>query len=289
MFWLIDLLKGLRINNCMKTLTLVPIGGLANRFYAITSAIAFCQDYGVKLKVIWFKDKGMGADFHSLFELSEDVDKLNVEVIDAKWYHYIYDRPRKRNLWLPWLWQQAIFDQILLEKDAYNKEVTCFQKLLKKNNSYLVAFYSIYTKMGMLQFIYPKMCIREKIEYYKSLFDENLIGIHIRRTDNVLSINKSPLDLYIKSMSESIKNDMDVKFYVASDSKEEKEKLKGVFGDKIYCLDCVSNRNSLEGIIDAIIELYLLSSTKKIYGSFASTYSTLAANISNIECHIISI
>ena len=134
----------------MKTLTLVPIGGLANRFYAITSAIAFCKDYNVKLKVIWFKDKGMGADFHSLFELSEEVDKSNVEIIDAKWYHYIYDRPRKRNLWLPWLWQQVIFDQILLEKDAYNKEITCFQKLQNKNKSYLVAFYPVYTKPSML-------------------------------------------------------------------------------------------------------------------------------------------
>ena len=60
----------------MKRLTLIPIGGLANRFNAITSAIAFCRDYHIKLRVIWFKDKGMGANFHDLFELSEDVDKL---------------------------------------------------------------------------------------------------------------------------------------------------------------------------------------------------------------------
>lgn len=273
----------------MKTLTLVPIGGLANRFYAITSAIAFCKDYNVKLKVIWFKDKGMGADFHSLFELSEEVDKSNVEIIDAKWYHYIYDRPRKRNLWLPWLWQQVIFDQILLEKDAYNKEITCFQKLQNKNKSYLVAFYPVYTKPSMLYLVSPKLYIREKIEYYKSLFGENVIGVHIRRTDNVLSINKSPLYLYIKVMAEAVKNDPNVKFYVASDSKEEKERLKQIFCDKVYSLNCVSNRNSKEGIVDAIIELYLLSSTIKIYGSYASTYSTLAANISNIECHILSI
>ena len=48
----------------MKRLTLIPIGGLANRFNAITSAIAFCRDYHIKLRVIWFKDKGMGANFH---------------------------------------------------------------------------------------------------------------------------------------------------------------------------------------------------------------------------------
>ena len=40
----------------MKVLVLVPIGGLANRFYAISSAISFCQMYGIRLHVIWFKD-----------------------------------------------------------------------------------------------------------------------------------------------------------------------------------------------------------------------------------------
>ena len=79
----------------MKSLTLVPIGGLANRFYAITSAIAFCRDHDITLRVIWFKDKGMGADFHSLFELSETVDKHKVEIVDAKWFHYLYDLGRK--------------------------------------------------------------------------------------------------------------------------------------------------------------------------------------------------
>ncbi|WP_293709241.1 hypothetical protein [uncultured Parabacteroides sp.] len=273
----------------MKTLTLVPIGGLANRFYAITSAIAFCKDYNVRLKVIWFKDKGMGADFHSLFELSEDVDTANVEIIDAKWYHYVYDRPRKRNFWLPLLWQRVIFDQILLEKDAYNEEISCFQKLKKGGNSYLVAFYPIYSKENMLCYLRPKLYIRRKIEHLKSSFGKNVIGVHIRRTDNALSIGKSPLDLYIDSMYKSIEDNPDVKFYVASDSKEEKEKLKKIFFDRIYFLDCVQKRDSLEGITDAIIELYLLSSTKKIYGSFASTYSTLAADISKIDCTILSV
>ena len=38
-----------------STITFIPIGGLANRFFAITSAIAFCQDHNVKLQVIWLR------------------------------------------------------------------------------------------------------------------------------------------------------------------------------------------------------------------------------------------
>ena len=100
----------------MKRLTLIPIGGLANRFNAITSAIAFCRDYHIKLRVIWFKDKGMGANFHDLFELSEDVDKSMVEIIDAKWFHYIYDRPRRRNFWIPYIFQTKMFKKKAMKK-----------------------------------------------------------------------------------------------------------------------------------------------------------------------------
>ena len=81
----------------MKVLVLVPIGGLANRFYAISSAISFCQMYGIRLPVIWFKDWGMGADFHSLLDLAPILS--NIKVVDAHWQDYIYDRPRKRNFW----------------------------------------------------------------------------------------------------------------------------------------------------------------------------------------------
>ena len=66
----------------MKVLVLVPIGGLANRFYAISSAISFCQMYGIRLHVIWFKDWGMGADFHSLLDLAPILS--NIKVVDGK-------------------------------------------------------------------------------------------------------------------------------------------------------------------------------------------------------------
>lgn len=98
----------------MKVLVLVPIGGLANRFYAISSAISFCQMYGIRLHVIWFKDWGMGADFHSLLDLAPILS--NIKVVDAHWQDYIYDRPRKRNFWLPYLYQKVAFPERFYEK-----------------------------------------------------------------------------------------------------------------------------------------------------------------------------
>ena len=62
----------------MDKLTLIPIGGLANRIYAITSAIAYCQAHSIPLKIVWFKDWGMGADFHSLFKLSPAIKDVEI-------------------------------------------------------------------------------------------------------------------------------------------------------------------------------------------------------------------
>lgn len=103
-------------------MTLVPIGGLANRMLAITSAIHFCLQHKVQLRIVWFRDWGMGADFHDLFELAPDMG--NVEVIDAKWYHYIYDRPRKRNLWLPYLYQKFAFGYRAYENLIYKDGIS---------------------------------------------------------------------------------------------------------------------------------------------------------------------
>jgi len=65
----------------MKQLTLVPEGGLGNRMYAVTSAIAFAKEHNVRLNIIWFKDKGMGAGFYDLFTLSPEIE--NIEIKEA--------------------------------------------------------------------------------------------------------------------------------------------------------------------------------------------------------------
>ena len=41
-------------------ITFIPLGGLANRYYAIISILSFCLDHNVKLRIMWFKDWGMG-------------------------------------------------------------------------------------------------------------------------------------------------------------------------------------------------------------------------------------
>ncbi|MBE6300538.1 MAG: hypothetical protein E7085_01600 [Parabacteroides distasonis] len=274
-----------------STITFVPIGGLANRVLAITSAIAFCQDYQVKLRILWFKDWGMGADFHSIMEFSQSFK--DIEIIDANWKYYIYDRPRKRNFWIPKLWQKFIFDKRFYDEDMFSSfSVKQLIDVVKKYKSvYLVHCSDFYKKDNILQYLKPTSKVLKLIEERRIQLglDENMIGIHIRRTDHIQSIQESPLSLFFDVINKEMLNNSTVRFYVASDDLGEKLRLKNVYGDRIVTLLDKVTRDNEQGILDAIVELYTLASMKKIYGSSNSTYSILAAQLSNIDLEILSI
>lgn len=268
-----------------KTYTLIPIGGLANRFYAITSAIAFCRDQQAELRVIWFKDWGMGADFHSLFTCSKQVS--GVEIIDARLSDFRFERPRRKNLWIPTLFQQASFDIRLYEQDVYDLGEQFVDTLKDAQRGYFVQFRPFYKKGGTISDLRPVRPLQERISERINDFAPHTVGVHIRRSDNAGAIQKSPLDLFIEKMRIEIDSDPLVHFYIASDSLEEKRKLKNIFGERIITVLDEVRRDTQEGIEEAVVELYALSHTSRIYGSHESSYSTLAALISNIELQVL--
>ena len=79
------------------------------------------------------------------------------------------------------------------------------------------------------------------------------------------------------------KNEPDALFYLASDDAETIAHFRNRFGDAIRTYDKTFGRTSVQGMQDAVVEMWLLSRTKKIYGSFFSSYSGMAAKIGNIE------
>jgi hypothetical protein len=273
-------------------ITFIPLGGLANRYYAIISILSFCLDHNVKLRIMWFKDWGMGADFKSIFEYTSKND--HIKIVDAGWCDYLYDRPRKRNFWIPALFQRAIFTERIYEEDVFNERfsVDRLREAVELGKSiYLVHCNLFYTKDGMFQLLSPTNYIKELIEERKNLLniDNNMIGIHIRRTDHIDSILNSPLSLFISKIKEEIERNSSVRFYVASDDLGEKVKLKNLFGDRIVSIFEKVSRDNIKGIQDALVELYTLSSMSKIYGSCKSTFSQLAADLSGKQLEILTV
>lgn len=134
----------------------------------------------------------------------------------------------------------------------------------------------------------PLPNIQERIDSILEEWDiENVVGVHIRRSDNVNAIAYSPIELFERRINAEIKSNADVKFFLASDDAEVKEYLANKFHDRILTLD-VAERSAENGVHDAVVDLFLLASTSKIYGSYWSSFSEVAAHIGKKPLEVLS-
>ncbi len=272
-------------------ITLIPVGGLANRMKAIDSAIALAEETRNALKVIWFKDQGLNCSFQELFQPILPQETY-ISVKEACLTDLlINDRPRKKNLYLPWLFQKLRFDKVLYEQETtrmfYNH--FDFAAWCRQQNVYIASCVYFHTSTHKLPFTVfrPTLQLQKKIENVTADFYPNTIGVHIRRTDNIVSIQESPTELFIQRMQEEINRQPDTRFYLATDSEQDKQRLVETFGSHLITSPHKADRNSREGIENALVEMYALSHTRHILGSAKSSYSETAAQLGHITCEII--
>ncbi len=272
------------------TITLVPVGGLANRMKAMDAAYHLAKDCGSKLKVIWFKDKGLNCRFDQLFQ--HPTDSI-ITIREATFFDLLLeDRPRKKNFFLPWLPEHLKYDACIYERQATQLFYNHFDYAAwaKNRRVYLAScvYFHPQPEEKLFKLFQPIDSLQQEIVKRCADFNEHTIGIHIRRTDNIASITQSPTELFIKQMEEIVEHQPDTTFYLATDSEEEKQKLKQVFGERISMSGHAAERNSLQGMQDALVELYTLSRTSRIIGSMQSSYSETAAQIGRIQCEFIN-
>ena len=248
------------ISNAMNTgkLLFVPSGGLANRMRAMASAWQLAANTGVKVETIWFCDWALNAPFHSIFE---PIDNVEMVAREAKaWELLTLDRPRERNFRIPLLYQRLRFAQRIdewqvtpLKNQGFN-----FNEWARGKNSYM------------------------------SCYQAHTIGVHIRRTDNKESIERSPLSLFVDAARREIDQHDDTRIFLATDDEATKTALKAEFGNRIITSPKPAARNSIAGIRGGVAELWMLASTTTIYGSAGSSYSVMAAKIGDNNLEILS-
>jgi len=258
---------------------LVPVGGLANRMRAIASAILLSQRFHRTLEVIWFKDQALNATFSSMFE---SISLPNIEIRDAVFSDYIlYDRPRRRNLYIPGIPQRILFCKRIYEETSRQRilDNASYPELAKSGSIYIASFVKLTNEDFDYSIFKPVSEIQIEINTIAEKLGDFCVGIHIRRGDNIFSISESPLELFFDRMDKELEANPTVIFYMATDSNEVKEKSKQRYKDHIILLNHEADRLSIEGMQDAVLELYLLASTKKIIGSFHSTFALLASEI----------
>ncbi len=160
-----------------------------------------------------------------------------------------------------------------------------------KKNVIIKSFSDFYEpKHGNYYFLFkPIKRIEKVIQEEVEKFSPVTFGVHVRRADNLKSINTSTDKLFIERMEEVLKKYPIATFYLATDDFKVKEDFKQLFGNKILTRsNIILTRDNKKGIEDAMIDLYVLSQTKEIFGSYWSSFSSVSASLNNIPLTIVS-
>jgi ribosome biogenesis protein Nip4 len=265
-----------------EKIILVPTDGLCNRMRSIASGIYIAQKLDRSLTVYWRKNQDCFADYTNLFE---PVKINNMEVLPLKLVDFYLFADRKLNLFLPGKIRTFFFDTQIARFHIEKGDI--FEKI-KGNKIYLSSGSSMAEHYPLIKIFQPKIEIKEQINAIIQQFSTNTIGVHIRRTDNNMSIQHNSINDFCDAMDREIAFNPDTKFYLATDDAEVKTALLTTFGNKIIYHEGILSRTNVQGMQNAVIDLWCLSNTKKILGSFFSSYSEIASEMGNIKLEILN-
>ncbi len=255
---------------------------------AIASGVALAQRLKLPYTLKWPVNNDLFAGFNDIFEQTEWLPVI--DNISSKQDLLFCDGPRKKNLFLSPLLQVGRYglkiDDSKLEP-LLDQPHAVEQLISEVDGTILIRtgseFYPNSDTLYRSLFKPTEAIFREAERRLKIDKGERPVGLHIRRTDNTLSILNSPDELFENAIREELETNPQTKFYLATDNEEVKFNLHRLFGDCITYSTKKADRTSRDGIIEGITEMTSLSMCSKIYGSYWSSFSEAAARIGSIS------
>lgn len=279
------------MNNLSPKVVINPVGGLANRMRALASGLSLAGELNCDYEIVWFRNWELNARIEDIFEVPPEITARTIYPSVLR-YNLLYSVPRKQNLYISGLSSRSSFgltlrdSEVPLRELALNDKYDEIKSLVKGTlnngkNTLLQAgipFYPYDAEFYRNLFM-PVKEIRKRVDRIMSRLGKESIGIHIRRSDNKESIRYSPDSLFIEEMNATIKLNPEVQFYLATDDEPTKIKFRELYGSKIIFSDSKADRATTAGIVDAATEMFALSQTSRIIGSFYSSFSEAAATL----------
>lgn len=260
----------------MPHLTLVPQGGLCNRLRAIASVRYFLQHAPEwQVRVAWRDNSECAAQWSQLF--TPDSWQQEGLVLEAA---TLADAPLARyNLRLPGLLRffmgydaQWSHFRSSFSPQALREKMSAHQKL------YIATGYELLpTPPQLWQGLQPQAQIAQRIDALTHHFDAHTLGLHIRRTDHVMSRRHSPDHLWTAAIEDALASDARTRFYLATDDVQLKAHLAALYPQHIITQSCHGSRADLLGMEEAVIDLFALSRCARLLGSYWSSFSDTAA------------
>jgi len=228
--------------------------GLANRLRAAISGICGAEDLGRSIVISWPTEPTCAAKWSDLFDTKTSDLPSWISIRD-----FVID-PMSRMCLTPEDWEtESMNDSIVIKSYGhfYQKDrvrwITWLRRL-KPHPEMRVALSTLFGNHGHTTV--P-------------------VGVHIRRTDHITSIKKSPTEAFIQEMK---KYSEDTRFFVATDDEKEWDTLLQIFPkERLIRASYDFRRNTRIGIQNALLDFLGLSSCREILGSAGSSFSDCAA------------
>ncbi|MEO1350765.1 MAG: hypothetical protein AAFW84_18470 [Cyanobacteria bacterium J06635_15] len=255
-------------------ITVEPIGGLCNRLRSLVSVLALGRELQQDIHLIWNLDGSLNCPFDELFIVPQKIVRLN-------------QRGRIRKRLAPLFRSFYRYDWVLnpetlrhLKAENYD-----FRQLKDYRKVYLQTDFGCFRANLDYSELKLHPMHQQKLGQYAELFARaNVVGVHIRRGDNLDARQHSPLKEFIKQIKIEIAQDQNVCFFVATDDPDIENTLKENFPKQVFIHPKQSRlRSQRQGIYDALIDLYGLASCRKVIGSYYSSFTDVACCLRGAE------
>ncbi len=263
-----------------------PHGGLANRLRVIASFNKL--NINNKLLVYWVNNCDLGAEFLQLFDIIPNIEFKNQLSNKSKYIKNSHQDNYFKKKIVSISNSLMGIDFCLNDELVKNYRNSNNFKYLKDIDKFKNIYYRgceeiVNTSNNDFYIFNPIQNIQKLIDTYFDNFSDKIIGFHIRRTDHQLAKKNSPNQLFFNKAEDLIDNGFQI--YLASDDKELEDYMIKKYGKNNIKTQNKSsfNRNDLNGMKEAVIDMFLLSKTNQIFGSYWSSFGTVAAKIGNIN------
>lgn len=262
-------------------ITVKPYGGLGNRIRALYSVLGINQERNHPIKILWDCHKELNCPFDELFLTPKNCRVRNMrQGFYRKVSRFALNKMHLSNL------RKYTYDLVLSDKKIVKlrKENADFFELFNHSSIYIETCRHFFKDPKITDLLTINPAIENEAQQTYSTFGPNTYGIHIRRTDNFMSKKFSPPSAFKQLIREKLEEENDAQFFLATDEKKVEKEFINEFGNKIITRENEElDRNTEQGVKDALIAMVCLSNTQKIYGSYFSSFTSVSAMLSGIE------
>lgn len=252
--------------------------GLCNRLKCMVSALRIGEQTSRQVFLHWEKTYTMGADFSELFDSpiikKEGNEIKGLEAVPCRTFEEGYGNTPCLliDTWRFLLKKGEVADnfaRVYPEKDTPVIDLEYERVPEEVKNEFLPYFKKLV----------PADSLRKEIESFSQEKDiPNAIGIHARRTEFLMNADGRGQVSTDERFFEAMENmGKDKKFFLATDSKETEKNFIKRFGERVIVFPKKNwNKDTRRSMEEAVIDLFLLSKTRYILGTYMSTFTEVA-------------